>query len=72
MMYAKQAKYPQALDALETAAALDPNFGMTYVYRGNVYTLQSNKARAAEEYRHALAINPQDGVARDALNRITQ
>ncbi|MDQ6758948.1 MAG: tetratricopeptide repeat protein [Acidobacteriota bacterium] len=72
MMYAKQAQYPQALDALETAAGLDPNFGMTYVYRGNVYTLQGNKARAAEEYRHALAINPQDGAARDGLNRISR
>ena len=43
MEYAKIGKYPQALDALETAAKLDPNFGMTYVYRGNVYSLQGNR-----------------------------
>lgn len=72
MLYAKQAKYPQALDALEIASKLDPNFGMTYVYRGNVYLLEGNKTRAAEEYRHALAINPQDTAAREALNRVSQ
>ncbi len=71
MLYAKQAKYPQALDALETASKLEPNFGMTYVYRGNVYALQGNKTRAAEEYRHALAINPHDNVAREGLNRVS-
>jgi tetratricopeptide (TPR) repeat protein len=72
MLYAKQAKYPQALDALETAANLDPNFEITYVYRGNVYALQGNKTRAAEEYRHALAINPEDNTAREGLNRVSQ
>ena len=72
MLYAKQAKYPQALDALETASKLDPNFGMTYVYRGNVYALEGNQARAAEEYRHALAINPNDTAAREGLNRISR
>ncbi|MDQ2946489.1 MAG: tetratricopeptide repeat protein, partial [Acidobacteriota bacterium] len=72
MLYAKQAKYPQALDALETASKLDPNFGMTYVYRGNVYALEGNPARAAEEYRHALAINPNDTAAREGLHRISR
>ena len=72
MMYAKQAKYPQALDALETAAQLDPNFGMTYVYRGNVYALQGNRPRAADEYRRALAINPQDNAAREGLSRVSK
>ena len=67
MEYAKQAKYPQALDALETAAKLDPNFYMTYAYRGNVYYLQGNKARAAEEFRRALAIDPQNETALKGL-----
>jgi protein O-mannosyl-transferase len=67
MEYAKQAKYPQALDALETAAKLDPNFEMTYVYRGNVYFLQGDKKRAAEEYRRALAIDPDNQTARSGL-----
>jgi Tfp pilus assembly protein PilF len=72
MEYAKQGKYPQALDALETAARLDPNFEMTYVYRGNVYSLQGNKARAVEEYRRALAIDPQNQTARDGLVRLSR
>lgn len=72
MEYAKQGKYPQALDALETAARLNPDFEMTYVYRGNVYSLQGNKARAVEEYRRALAIDPQNQTARDGLVRLSR
>ncbi|MGI8741521.1 MAG: tetratricopeptide repeat protein [Bryobacteraceae bacterium] len=72
MEYAKQSQYPQALDALATAEKLDPNFAMTYFYRGNIYSLQGDKARAAEEYRHALALDPQLPGASDALSRVSR
>jgi Tfp pilus assembly protein PilF len=74
MEYAKQRKYPEALDALATAERLNPNFEMIYVYRGGVYELQGDKARAAEQYRHALAINDLqfNQGARDGLTRLGQ
>ncbi len=72
MEYGKMGKYPQALDALETAVKLDPNFGMTYFYLGNVHSAEGDRARAAEEYRHVLALEPQNDLARGALARLGQ
>ncbi|HLK17366.1 MAG TPA: tetratricopeptide repeat protein [Bryobacteraceae bacterium] len=74
MEYGKQGKYPEAFRALETAERLNPDFEMTYVYRGNIYEVQGDKARAAEEYRRALAINDlqYNQAARDGLARIGQ
>ncbi len=72
MEYGKMGQYPQALDALATSIQLDPNFmgGMAYVYRGDVFSVQGNKVQAAEEYRHALAIDPNNSVAREKLARL--
>jgi Tfp pilus assembly protein PilF len=74
MEYGKMGQYPQALDALATSIQLDPNFmgGMAYVYRGDVFSVQGNKVQAAEEYRHALAIDPNNSVAREKLARLGQ
>jgi tetratricopeptide (TPR) repeat protein len=74
MEYGKMGQYPQALDALATAIQLDPNFmgGMSFVYRGDVFSAQGNKLQAAEEYRHALAIDQGNSVAREKLARLGQ
>jgi hypothetical protein len=40
------------------------------VYRGNVYEVSGDKAAAAEQYRHAQALNPYNQVARDAVARV--
>ena len=37
MIYGKRGRADEALEALCTAEKADPNFDMTYVYRGNVY-----------------------------------
>jgi type IV pilus assembly protein PilF len=71
MEYAKLAQYTQALDALDQAVKLDPNFGMTYVYRGHIFALQGNKPRAATEYQKALEIDPHNQAARDAMVRLS-
>ena len=68
-LYAKTGKRDEALAELNKAETLDPAFEMTYVYRGIVYELGGNKAAAAEEYKHALRINPSNQAARDALAR---
>ncbi len=72
MEYGKMGQYPQALDSLATAIQLDPNFmgGISYIYRGDVFSAQGNKLQAAEEYRHALAIDPGNQTARDKLARL--
>jgi Tfp pilus assembly protein PilF len=72
MEYGKMGQYPQALDALATAIQLNPSFmgGISYVYRGDVFSVQGNKLQAAEEYRRALAIDPNNSVAREKLARL--
>jgi Tfp pilus assembly protein PilF len=45
---------------------------MTYYTRGNVFEEQGDKAQAAEEYKHALALDPRLGLAREALLRVGQ
>ena len=70
MAYAKQEKYAEALDALNRAATLDPNFQVTYQYRGDIYKLRGDRDRAAEEYRHVLAIDPENELARKSLQSI--
>jgi tetratricopeptide (TPR) repeat protein len=72
MEYGQMGQYPQALDALATSIQLDPNFfgGIAYIYRGDVFTSQGNKVQAAEEYRRALAIDPNSSYAREKLARL--
>ena len=70
MEYGKMGKYALALDALNTAVKLDPNFAMTYFYLGNIHNIQGDRARAAEEYRRAVALDPENQPARDALARL--
>jgi len=71
-VYGKMGKYPEALEALATSQKLDAGFPMTYYTRGNVFEEQGNRAQAAEEYKHALMLDPQLGLARDALLRVGQ
>jgi tetratricopeptide (TPR) repeat protein len=72
MVYGKQGRAQEALDELAAAEQLDPNFAMTYVYRGNVYATLGDRAAAAREYQHALALNPGNPAARDALLRLSR
>ena len=72
MEYAKQKDFPEALEALATAQQLDPNWGMTYFYRGGIYELEHNVAAAAQEYRHALQVDPYNQPAREGLTRLGQ
>jgi tetratricopeptide (TPR) repeat protein len=72
MVYAKHSKWQEALLALARAEAIDPSFEMTYVYRGNIFEATGNKAPAAMQYQRALALNPSNQVARDALARVSR
>lgn len=71
MVYAKTGNRDDAFKELALAEQYDPNFEMTYVYRGGVYELGGDTASAVREYQHALAINPSNSAAREALARVT-
>ena len=71
MVYAKHSKWGEALAALARAEAIDPNFDMTYVYRGGVLESTGDKAGAAIQYQRALTLNPSNSIARDALARVS-
>jgi len=68
--YGKTGRYPDALDAIDKSIKLDPNFWMSYYTRGNVYLVQGDKTHAADEFRHVLAIDPNNEQAREALAKI--
>jgi tetratricopeptide (TPR) repeat protein len=67
MVYGKQGKNAEALEALDTAIKLDPRYEMTYIYRGGVYLALKDPAAAAADFRRVLAIDPANQSARDAL-----
>lgn len=72
MMYGKQGRMDEALEALNRAELLDARYEMTHVYRGNVFEVQGDRAAAAREYQRALAINPGNQPARESLMRVSR
>lgn len=71
-LYAKTGQHDDALAELKIAESIDPQFEMTYVYRGIVDEMAGDRASAAQEYQRALQINPSNQAARDALARATR
>lgn len=67
MIYGKRGRAEEALEALSAAEKADPNFEMTYVYRGNIYASQGQAPMAIGEYKRALAINPNNTYAQQGL-----
>ena len=72
MVYGKQRKLDQALNALAEAERADPSLPQIFLNRGAVFELRGDPAGAAEQYRHALAIDPTNRAAREALRRLGQ
>jgi len=67
MMHGKQGHREEALKALAVAEKLNPRFAMVYFYRGNVFASAGEDARAAAQYRRALALDSKLEAARRAL-----
>lgn len=66
MVYAQQAQWALALDALSTAQQLDAGSPEIYLYRGKVYLATDRPADAIPQYERALAIDPHfDEALRD-------
>ncbi len=70
MVFAKQQKFPQALDELAIAQTLDANYDVIYLYRGQIFEIQGDREAARKNYLRALELNPQNQQARDALQRL--
>lgn len=69
MVLGKQGRAEEALKALDLAASIDPNYAMTYVYRGNVRLSAGQREAAIADYRRALELDPRNPAARQALER---
>ncbi len=67
MVYAKRSHWPEALDALAAAEKRDPNYAVTYYYRGGVRAKTGDFAGAVADYQHALALDPTLEPARQGL-----
>lgn len=67
MVYAKQSKWPEALEALKTAEEINPNYAMTFYYRAGIHMKTGETALAVQEYRRVLQLEPGNRLAAEAL-----
>ena len=72
LIYAKQGKSGQALEALGEAERADATFEATYLYRGILYARLREFENAEADFRRALQLNPMDETARRALEYAVQ
>jgi tetratricopeptide (TPR) repeat protein len=68
MLYLKRNRRGDALSALNEAEKLDPSFGLTYIYRGDLYLLEKEFDKAASDFRRALELLPASADARNGLD----
>ena len=71
MIYGKTGRNEEALVALAEAEKLDPAFAQIYAFKGNVYFAQGKIREAAEQYRHALQLEPANQAAIHGLRTIS-
>lgn len=67
MVHGKNGHRAEAMEAVNKAIAIDPGYDMSYVYRGNLYSLDGDNRRAVADYRAALALNSSNEAAREGL-----
>lgn len=72
MVYARQSRWAEAMEALDTAMRIDPGYAMTFVYRGDVRLSLNDPAAAIAEYRRALALDPGNELAAQKLIQAEQ
>jgi len=56
--------FPECLQLLDQAIALDGNNARYYSYRGDVWLELAEYTKALEDYQHAVALNPEDLYSR--------
>jgi tetratricopeptide (TPR) repeat protein len=70
MIYGEQRQITEALDSLQKAQNINPNFVMVYWARGKVYESMGDLAQAKEQYQRALDLDPYNQTFRDDLTRV--
>lgn len=63
-------RYVEALDDYTTYLTAEPAADMVFAYRGDTYAKMGEGSLAKEDYRKALALFPDNKVARDGLARL--
>ena len=66
MVYGKQRRDQEALEALDQAQHRNPNFVMIYMYRGNVLRNQGKLEDAAGQYRHVIELKRSEEASAEA------
>ena len=66
---AKLGHTQESLHDLNRAIELGPDFDAAYGYRGLWYLASNQLEQAADDFRHALSLNPFNAVARDGLRQ---
>jgi tetratricopeptide (TPR) repeat protein len=66
-IHAKRSEWKQATEAFDTAQKLDPNFAITYMYKGQLDLATNQAAAAVAEFQHALALDGNLAPARQGL-----
>jgi tetratricopeptide (TPR) repeat protein len=72
MAYARQKRWPEALEALAQAEKTDSLYDMIYDNRGGIRANTNDLAGAIADYQHALALNPNNEHAREMLEIVQQ
>jgi tetratricopeptide (TPR) repeat protein len=72
MVHGKQRQAELALAALAEAEKIDPQYAMTYVYRGNVLVQAGRAAAALAPFQRALELAPDNPAAQAGLQAARQ
>jgi protein O-mannosyl-transferase len=67
MIYGKRRQWKEAMEALDTAERIDPEFAMTYYYKGVVHLSTTDITAAVADFQKALAADSTLQPARDGL-----
>jgi hypothetical protein len=67
-IYLNAGRVNEALAALNHAAAVEPSYPVTYLYRGMALSSVGQYSAAAEDYRRVLALDPTNADAARGLN----
>jgi tetratricopeptide (TPR) repeat protein len=67
-IYLNAGRINEALAALNHAAAVEPNYPVTYLYRGMALSTVGQYSAAVEDYRRVLALDPANADAARGLN----
>ena len=69
-LYERLGRWTDALDALDQAQKLDPAFFEVYSFRGAAYLYLGRYDEATASYRHALELQPNDGLSLIGLRNV--